>query len=162
MTIKTTKENPSNGKKIITLTPDPKTETDSTQTPKTRKRGYETPTQRTTPIYPILDGRYEFERPLNKRTSSDYGRKLTSDLTNQYTHHLQENGRILRDYLNRKYSTRPIQNIDFNISQGKLFIFSPYFPLKRLITDLTNEIDPKQFEENHRELILSIESPSST
>jgi hypothetical protein len=60
------------------------------------------PTPRTMERFPVMDDEPKL-RAMKNRTSADWGKLFTKELTGRYTHHLQENAELIREFLNDKW-----------------------------------------------------------
>ena len=136
----------------------PETESTDSTDPKLRKNpllGYSEPTKRTSSPTLRIDGLYDFRkfkgteltdsfiRP-DKRTSTSYGIRLTSEILGFFLiPHLQENIKILMDFLNEKLPN--LKRLSFEISTGKLIIKPSMISHRNLIFDLRTEISSELF-----------------
>jgi len=102
--------------------------------PKEIKRvGYSEPTKRTATQFPIVETRPESVSP-KKRTSSVWARLLTWKVTEKHTQHAQENGLLLKDFLNADFKLSGDQEIrGVTWASGNYRFFTRY---KEVVFDL--------------------------
>lgn len=123
------------------------TETNETNEPKLRKiHSFQSRTERTKTEFPIENSEqwnWDFYQKRPKKNSSDFGRKLSSDLTGFFTFHLQENSLIISEFLNRTFKIQDTSlELRPNISRGKLILRT--MTGKTLTLSLESEIKPNQ------------------